>query len=376
MRPGVSEADLRFGSVDMGDVETSVSAVGRVAPAFEEIITSPISSRVLEVYRIAGDSVGAGDPLLRLDLESTETNIRRLNDQHSIQVAGKEKIKVAASTAISNLEMQIRVSEMTIEKLREDMLNEQRLDSIGSGTGERIRQARLAYETAVLQLEHLRQQLANERRKQEAEILTQDLNISIAATQIKEMERTLADAKIKAPRGATLTYIINEVGRQINAGEKIAVIADLHHFKVEGEIPDAHANKFGVGSRAMVKLGKRRFDGVVSNIVPQSQGGVIKFAVALDDDSDPQLRAGQTAQTYILTDIKEGVLRIPSGAYYSGPGTYSLFVKEGDRLHRRDVTLGDANYDYVEVISGLNQGETVNLSDLKRFENNRTLSIK
>ena len=51
MRTGVREKDLVLSTVDRGTIEVSVSASGRVVPAFEEIITSPINTRILEVYR-------------------------------------------------------------------------------------------------------------------------------------------------------------------------------------------------------------------------------------------------------------------------------------------------------------------------------------
>lgn len=377
LTPSIDSSDLSFGTADIGTIESTVNATGKVVPEFEEIINAPISSRIVEVYCKAGDSVLAGTPLLCLDLQSAETEMRRLSNEHDIREAGKEKTKMENQTSVSNLEMQVKVKEMSVAKLREDMANERRLDSIGSGTGERIRQAQLAYDTALLELAQLRQQLENERKVQVAELKALDLGINIASGDIDEMRRKLDDARLKAPRSATLTYIINEIGRQVNQGEKLAVIADLKHFKIEGEIPDMHAQKFGIGSKGTVKIGKALFDGTVTNIVPQSQGGVIKFTITLDDNGNDRLRAGQSAQVYIVSDIMEDVLRIPSGPYYSGPGIYSLFVKtSNNEIKRREVKLGESNYEYVEVTDGLQPGETVVTSDLNEIKNKNTLKLK
>ena len=54
MRVGVEEKDLVFSTVDKGVIEVSVSASGKVVPAFEEIINSPINSRILEIYKKGG----------------------------------------------------------------------------------------------------------------------------------------------------------------------------------------------------------------------------------------------------------------------------------------------------------------------------------
>ena len=73
MRSSVNRKDLVFSEVDTGIIEVSVSASGKVVPAFEEIINSPINTRIVEVYRKGGDSVDVGTPILNLDLQSTET---------------------------------------------------------------------------------------------------------------------------------------------------------------------------------------------------------------------------------------------------------------------------------------------------------------
>ena len=57
------------------------------------------------------------------------------------------------------------------------------------------------------------------------------------------MKRTLDDAQIRSPRKATLTFINSQVGAQVSQGEQVAVISDLSHFKVEGEIADVYGDR-------------------------------------------------------------------------------------------------------------------------------------
>ena len=87
LRAGVEAKDLVFSTVDTGVIEVSVSASGKVVPAFEEIINSPINSRILEVYKKGGDSVDVGTPILKLDLQSTETEYKKRSEERRV---GKE----------------------------------------------------------------------------------------------------------------------------------------------------------------------------------------------------------------------------------------------------------------------------------------------
>lgn len=377
-RASISREDLMIATVDTGTIETTVTGSGAVVPAFEEIINSPINSRIMEVYCKAGDSVDIDTPLLRLDLQSTETELNKLKDQIEIKNYELEQQKVNNSTRVSDLTMQVKVKEMAVNRLEVELRNERYLDSLGSGTGDRVRQAELAYNTGRLELEQMRQQLANERKVTDAGLNVKNLDINIARKNLGEMSRTLDDAQIKAPRKATLTFINDQIGQKVSEGEKIAIISDLSHFKVDGEIADAYGDRVRVGSKAVVRVGrKERMDGTVSNVTPLSRNGVISFTVRLDNDADRRLRSGLRTDVYIMCDVMEDVRRIKNGSYYTGPGTYELFVFNGDNeLVRRSVRLGDSNFEFVEVVDGLKEGDRVVVSDMKRFINSSSVKVK
>lgn len=376
MRASVSRNDLMLSSVDRGTIQTSVSAAGKVVPGFEQIINSPITTRIVEVYCAAGDSVDEGTPLLRLDLQSAETELNKLEDEIQIKCVEMDQIGVKNSTSLADLEMRVEVKAMEVDRLEVELRNERYLDSIGSGTGDRIRQAELAYNTGRLELKQLRQQLENSRSVAASDKRVKGIDINIARKNLAEMSRKLDDARIKSPRRATLTYIVDQIGQQVNEGQQIAIVSDLSHFKIDGEIADAYGNDIAVGSRAVARIGGKDYDGTVVNLTPLSKNGVLEFSVRLDDGGNPRLRSGLKSEIYVLCDVRENVLRIKNGAYYKGPGSYQLFVVEGDKLVRRTVRLGASNYDYVEVVDGLKSGEEVVTGDMSRFSDSQTISLK
>ena len=377
LRSSVSRKDVVMSTVDRGIIEASVNASGKVVPAFEEIITSPISTRIVEVYCKAGDSVDVGTPLLLLDLQSAQTEMSGLEDQMRMKHYELDQQRINNSTYLSDLAMKIEVKAMTVNRLEAEVANERYLDSLGSGTGDRVRQAELAYRTGPVELEQLRQQLANERQVRDAALKVKELDISVFEKNLGEKRRTLEDAKILSPRKATLTYINNQIGQKVGPGEQIATISDLSHYKVEGEIADAYGDRISVGGKAVVRIGRDRLAGTVSNITPQSRDGVIAFTVTLDDDHHRRLRSGLKTDVYVMHDVIEDVVRVANGSYYTGPGDYELFVLTSENeLTRRRVRLGDSNFDYVEVRSGLEPGDQVVISDMKQFRERDNLKLK
>ena len=377
MRSSVNRKDLVFSEVDNGTIEVSVSASGKVVPAFEEIINSPINTWIVEVYRKGGDSVDVGTPILKLDLQSTETEYKKLLDEEQMKRYQLEQLKVNNNTYLSDLSMQVKISAMKLNRMEVELRNERYLDSLGSGTTDKVRQAELNFNTGKLELEQLRQQYANESKVKEADLKVKELEFNIFSKSLAEMKRTLDDAQIRSPRKAILTYINNQVGAQVAEGSQVAIISDLSHFKVEGEIADTYGDRVAAGGRAIVKIGNEKLEGTVSSVTPLSKNGVISFIVQLNEDNNKRLRSGLKTDVYVMNAVKEGVLRLANASYYVGRGEYELFVQDSkDEIVKRKVQLGDSNFEYVEVISGLKPGDKVVVSDMSSYKNKNKLKLK
>ena len=373
----VNRRDLFIATVDNGPLEITVPASGRVVPAYEEIVNSPVTTRILRVYAQPGDTVKAGTPLLQLDLEQEETALNKLMDSRVMGQQELEQLRINNRTLLSDLEMQIEVNEMQVNRLAVEVANERRLDSIGSGTGDRVRQAETAYATAVLQLKQLRIKLDNERMRTAAAEQVQQLGMSSVDKDIALKQRTLEQGRIPAPNDGIITYLMSELGSQVNAGERVAVVSDLSRFKISADVPEGSSNKVEIGAEVNVRIGNTVIHGNVTNITPQAKAGVVSFMVRLDDPCNSRLRSGLRTDLYVTYGYKDNVTRLPSGTYFKGPGDYELFVMDGDnRLVKRLVKLGDSNRDYVEVVGGLVAGDRVVVNDMERYRAKKELKIK
>ena len=376
MKSSVNEKDIIFSTADKGTIETTISASGKVVPAFEEIINAPISSRITEVYLKGGDSVDVGTPILKLDLQSTETNYRKLLDEKKMKQYQISQLKVNNETYISDLRMRVKVAEMKVNRMKVELKNEMYLDSLGSGTTDRVHQAELNYKTGQLELEQLNQQLRNEIKVKDADLKVKMLEYEIFLKELTEMKRTLDDAQIRSPRKAVLTYINNQIGAQVGLGTQLATISDLSHFKIEGEISDTYASMISVGDKVIVKTGTLKIEGTVNSVTPLSRNGVLSFTVHLNDDSNSKLRSGLSTDLYIINSIKDNAVRIRNSSFYKGKGDYELFVDNGDGyLEKRTVRLGDSNYEYIEVIEGIKPDEKVVVSNMSQYSDKNKIKI-
>ncbi|WP_270758564.1 efflux RND transporter periplasmic adaptor subunit [Parabacteroides merdae] len=376
LQTSLKRKDLNISTVDKGVIEVSVSASGKVIPAFEEIINSPINSRIVEVYKRGGDSVDVGTPILKLDLQSAETEYNKQLDEEQMKSLQLEQQRVTNHNKLSEMEMNLKVSRMELDRKAVELRNERYLDSLGAGTTDKVRQVELDYNVSILKLKEDEQKYKNEQALAEADLKVKELELNIFRKSLAETRRTLEEAQIRSPRKAILTYVNNEIGSQIGQGAKVAIVSDLSHFKIEGEIADTYGDRIAAGSKAVIKIGSEKLDGTVSDVTPLSKNGVISFTVQLEEDNHKRLRSGLKTDVYVMNAVKDDVLRIANSSYYVGKGEYELFVVNGNQLLKRKVQLGDSNFEYVEVVSGLQEGDQVIVSDMNAYKDKNKLKIE
>ena len=376
LQTSLKRKDLNISTVDKGVIEVSVSASGKVIPAFEEIINSPINSRIVEVYKRGGDSVDVGTPILKLDLQSAETEYNKQLDEEQMKSLQLEQQRVTNHNKLSEMEMNLKVSRMELDRKAVELRNERYLDSLGAGTTDKVRQVELDYNVSILKLKEDEQKYKNEQALAEADLKVKELELNIFRKSLAETRRTLEDAQIRSPRKAILTYVNNEIGSQIGQGAKVAIVSDLSHFKIEGEIADTYGDRIAAGSKAVIKIGSEKLDGTISDVTPLSKNGVISFTVQLEEDNHKRLRSGLKTDVYVMNAVKDDVLRIANSSYYVGKGEYELFVVNGNQLLKRKVQLGDSNFEYVEVVSGLQEGDQVIVSDMNAYKDKNKLKIE
>ena len=373
---GVQESSLQFSTAERGAIELTINTSGVVAPAIEEAVVSPISSRLLQVFHKHGDSVEQGTPLLQLDLLTTQSSYEKLKDQLQMRVLEGEQREAQNASNLSNMQMNLKVMDMQIDQKRIELKNALRLDSLGGGTAGTVRQVEMNLKVAELEREQLKLKITNEQRIANAQRNVKALEVQIAQKNLAEIEKVLSEARIEAPRTGILTFINSQVGSQVSAGQQLAIVSDLTQFRIDGEFPDGYASRVSTGTPVLIKVGSHQLNGQVTRIAPASKNGTLGCTVQILDSVVTGLRSGLKVELYLQTAKKHDVVRIGHAAFYKKPGNYNLWVREGDYLRKREVVLGEASYQYIEVARGLKEGEQVVLTDLPQYKNETELKLR
>ena len=104
LRPSLAADRLRTGVVERGVVEGGFTAAGRVVPAFESVLSSPVEARVTRLLRRPGDAVAAGDPIVELDLGALRLVRERADERLRQKENEAERTRLSLSGELAELE--------------------------------------------------------------------------------------------------------------------------------------------------------------------------------------------------------------------------------------------------------------------------------
>ena len=184
-----------------------------------------------------------------------------------------EQQRVTNHNKLSEMEMNLKVSRMELDRKAVELRNERYLDSLGAGTTDKVRQVELDYNVSILKLKEDEQKYKNEQALAEADLKVKELELNIFRKSLAETRRTLEDAQIRSPRKAILTYVNNEIGSQDRQGAKVAIVSDLSHFKIEVRLPIPTETVLLPAVRRLSRSAVKNWTGRSSDVTPLSKNG-------------------------------------------------------------------------------------------------------
>ncbi|GAA3959833.1 efflux RND transporter periplasmic adaptor subunit [Hymenobacter antarcticus] len=375
LKPSLRRADILTATVETGDVEASLTAAGTIIPGREAVITSPIQSTISRVAVAVGARVKPGETILELDKELANSTLAKLDDEQLRNQNKNSQLQVNLERSLTDLRAQAQVQAVKVRSLQSALRDEQQLLTIGGGTAENVRQAELNLTVARLETARLTRQIQTQQRSNAADVRELGYTVSMQQRSISELASKLRQANISSQQPGVLTWVNENIGTTVQAGDALARVADLSSFRVRATISDSYADALHQGDPVNVRINGTDLRGTVASISPAVDKGVVTFYAQLDNPHHPALRANLRADVFVITRAHRGVLRVKNGPFYQGGKEQPVFVLTEGRAVRRMVRFGDSNFDFVQITGGLRAGESIIVSDMKAHLDTPELTI-
>jgi len=405
--------------VEIEEVETKtiremVGASGKVFPETEVKISSDVSGEIVELYVEEGDSVKVGQVLAKIDPDTYVSTVQRGNAALNSAKAQLENTK----SGIENSKAQIEQIEVQIDNAR---INHERNEKLyKDGVISKIDFDQTF--TALKQLEaNLRAANATLASSKQA-VKSAEYSVESSKATLQEFTTSLNRTTIVSPTSGVVSLLNVEKGERVvgtiqMAGTEMLRIANLNAMEAQVDVSENDILRVKLGDTATVEVDAyldRKFKGVVSEIAnsASNQGSltsdqVTNFVVKIQIDPNSYadlsensqryaFRPGMSASVEINTQTERDVVSVPIQAVTTRPKDEEkdaddddiddedlievVFVKVADTVNMVEVKTGIQDDDYINIISGLEEGQEVVKGPYsivsKKLKQGKTIKVK
>lgn len=323
------------GYVSRGRATYSVYGKINVEPIKQLIMKARISGEIKELNVSEGDVVEKGQVLVVINNESLKA---QLSKDKSTYDATKKKLEIGPENAI-NFKQKKKELEAVRKLYREGNIAKIEVDRV---------------EAEVNELE----------KRINSEMATLEEEYHLAKKAYEETEVMLTQGEIKAPYKGIILSVYANLGESIIEQSQLLRIGTAEsHLK--GQVNEEDVGQLKVGMKAVVKLYSyqgKKFSAQVKEILPQ--GDNQKYGVLLSLENPPEtLLPGMTGELLIIVGESENTLIIPTRAILSNRSYNRVLIVDDGKVRMKEVKIGFRNIEKVQILSGLEEGEMVVLSN-------------
>ena len=214
-----------------------------------------------------------------------------------------------------------------------------------------------------------------ERARSELKRLTDEVNAQTVDLQrqvdtyqgiVAGIQEQLKRTQLRAPMDGLLTAVAPADGDLIQNNTLLFTVATKGVY-VEGQVNEEDVGEIKDGMRADLRLysySKREFVAKVSSVLPSTTPENQRYTVISYLENPPDnIRSGMTGEMNIIIARREGALVMPARALM----TDQVLIVEDGVVKPRTVKVGYRGFDMVEISEGINEGDSVIVSDQETF---------
>ena len=377
-------ARVAVADVARQNLSSVVSTNGKVEPVSPVSFRATFPTFVDQVEAGEGQQVRKGqliftldDKAISADLAQARADLAEQEDELRVAKAGGRADQVARMAA------DLKKAQASLDQIRRENESLTKLVAQKAATPQELEQNQLLLTQGEADVQSLQKTKAAQ--VQQAQLDSERIAILAerAQAQVRDLEGKLASARGIAPMDGTLYSLPIHKGDFVKEGDLLAEVADLHHVRVRAFIDEPELGQVETDQPVEIlwdahpgRTWTGRTETVPKQVVTRGTRNVGELLCSVSN-ADLDLIPNTTVDVRIHISERPDVLVVPRGAVYIEGDTRFVFRVEGGRLHRRYLKVGMANPTMIEVLSGLNQGDTVALpGDVSLKENLRIVPVR
>jgi len=362
--------------VDRGQVIKTVSAEGVVESENEVLLHSPASSVIERIINSPGSHVKEGEVILTIDQAPVKEQIEKIQDQLEVKRNTLHKNRLNARSTRLDLDYNVEMKKLKIASIKTELNDQKQLLDVGGISPAKYDQTKQELVFAQKELEMIQQKNSIRLKQLEADEKGLQLQIEIQEKELADMKLTLQKMIVRAPSSGIILKIYGKEGEKVDPGKIIVRMSDLSSFKISGSIEDKYAETVKTGKIVYAVIDGERLPGQIGIVRPVVENNKINFDVFLKQNSHPKLLPNMKVNLMVVKQQADSVLRIRKGPAFNENQVQVVFVVNGDKAVRREIRTGLIGMDYIEIMSGVEEGDRLVISDVSSIRHLKEVEIE
>jgi HlyD family secretion protein len=379
--PSVDKSTVYPDTVKRGPMVIDVRGLGTLVPETIDVISAPADGVVKQRYLLPGTPVHPDTVIM--DLTNPQLEQEAMDAQY--QLKGAQAAYEQTKALLENQLMDKRTLAASVSsQYRTAEMNKESFEQLGKlglkpeldvKTAE-VQAEELAKENTLAQkeVETFQNSIQAQLAVQEATIEQKKALYDLYSSQLQEMH-------VRAGIDGMFQELDVDVGQRVVQGTPLAKVTQPTHLKAQLKIAETQARDVEIGQKAEVDT----HNGIISGQVERKDPSVVNGTVTVDVKLEGQLPQGAvpdlSVEGTIIIDSLQNVLYVGRPVHGEENSTISLFkvvgpwsdATEADRVQ---VQIGKTSVNYVEILKGLQVGDSVILSDMSAYDNYDRVELK
>jgi HlyD family secretion protein len=368
--PTVDRATLLVDTVKRGSFVRQVRGLGTLVPEDTRWLPATTDGRVERIVLRPGAVVRPDSVIL--ELSNPQVEQEALNARLALQ---------SAEAALENLRVQLQNDLLTQESQVASIEAEYKQAQMDAETNDALakqqlvsallqKQAQLRADSLRTRYDIEKKRFVMSRESIEARTRVQQAAVDQARAVSDLYQSRLADLNVRPGFAGVLQQVPVDVGQRVALGQNLARVADPGRLKAELRIAETQAKDVEIGQLAYVDTRNGIIEGRVSRKDPAATNGTVTvdvtFTAALPRGAVPDLSVDGT----IELERVESTVQVGRPAFGQEQSTIALFkiVDAAGHAERVQVRVGRSSVNTIEIVSGLNDGDQVVLSDMSAWD--------
>ncbi|MCO7190440.1 MULTISPECIES: HlyD family efflux transporter periplasmic adaptor subunit [unclassified Pseudoalteromonas] len=375
----VERGTLLTAIVQRGEFSIKVAAPGTLVPEDIRWVASNVTGKVERILVKPGAEVNAGDLIVELSNPELKQQLDELNWEYTALEAELEALAVSHQSEKLEMQALLLKTQMQYDKAKLRLDAEEDLIKQGNATV-----SRLDYEDSKLTVTQLAQTLRIDKSRQLQ--LAKNLQASYKARRarlaklhkaIEQAQFQLTSLQITAPLDGIVQAMPLELGQRVALGQNIAKFAHADELIAELKVPQIQAANIALGQSVEIDTRFNTITGKVTRIDPAVVNGTVQVDVELLGDLPNEARPDLSIDGAIIIRHLNDALYVKRPAFSQPDQTMNILKLDAAQqfANKTQVQFGKASSLEIEILAGLQAGDTIIVSDQEQFAHHSSIAL-